>query len=119
MTDILKDIQEAKTITLKELIGEINTLVSERQHLSKTLLDEIEKISMAVNSVLVNARAVQPTPEHLKLEQKKIELEELKLQEKLNCWRDIALLKRELREASKEFRGAESRSQLIDSLLEK
>ena len=47
------------------------------------------------------------------------DFDELKTQEKLNNFRDIALLKRELREREKEYRERESRADVLDELLNK
>ena len=47
-----------------------------------------------------------------------IEADEMKVQEKLNCFRDVALLKKELRELIQEFREKESRASVLGSLLE-
>jgi hypothetical protein len=41
----------------------------------------------------------------------------MKVQEKLNCFRDIALLKKELREWISEFREKETRADLLNELI--
>ena len=48
----------------------------------------------------------------------KIPLDELKVNEKQNYWRDVAALKKELREHMKEFRDMESKTSMLDSMLE-
>ena len=46
-----------------------------------------------------------------------MELEEVRIQEEINNWRDIALLKKELRERVKEFKEKERRIEMIDKIL--
>ena len=51
------------------------------------------------------------------LRNKKIEISELQLNEKINCWKDIALLKKELRENERELTEKESRLKEINELM--
>jgi hypothetical protein len=63
------------------------------------------------------------TPEFIKeeisLHDKAIQVEEAKIKEKLDCWRDIALLKRELRERLHDFRAEETKKMHIQAYLDK
>ena len=58
------------------------------------------------------------TRERAELRKKQIEISELQLNEKINCWRDVALLKKELRENTKELSEKESRAEMIGKILE-
>ncbi len=56
--------------------------------------------------------------ERSELRKKQIDISEVQLNEKVGCWRDIALLKRELRDRTKELSEKESRSDAIRKILE-
>ena len=56
--------------------------------------------------------------ERAELRKKSIEINEMQLQEKVNCWRDIVTLKKDLRESQKELFERESRLETINSILE-
>ena len=55
--------------------------------------------------------------ERSELRKKKIEISELQLNEKVNCWRDIALLKKEMRESERELNEKKSRSDMLGKIL--
>ena len=56
--------------------------------------------------------------ERADLRKKQIEISEIQLNEKVGCWRDIAELKKELRDREKELYEKESRAEEIKKILE-
>lgn len=120
--ELFKELSESKLSTIKGVIDDINELIGQREQLSETLLGELEKAKMDVNETLIeNQQHIKLNPElikeRLELRKKLIDLEEDKIQEKVNSWRDIALLKRELRERIKEFKEKKTSIGLIDKIL--
>ena len=121
--DIFKGLSEAKLTNIKGVIDDINELIEQRDALSKALLQDLEKMKIDVNSVLLdNQQHIKLNPElikeRLELRKKLVELDEGKVNEMVNCWRDIALLKKELRERIKEYKEKESNVSLMDKILE-
>ena len=122
--DISNDIGKEKTESLKKLVLEINALISERQNLSNEIFAEAEKIKTEINNFLFENAAVKPSEierdsvrEKGDLRHKKIEISELQLNEKISCWKDIALLKKELRLYEKELSERESRMEMLNKLM--
>ena len=74
------------------------------------------KMQMSISNLLNQADI--SADEKVKLKTKQIELDEKKIQEKLNCWKDIAALKQELREHLREFKEKESRMEMLDELMD-
>ena len=121
--DIFKGLSEAKLTNIKGVIDDINELINSREALSKTLLQDFEKMKMDVNSVLLeNQQHIKLNPdlikERLELRKKLVDIDEDKVNEMVNSWRDVALLKKELRERIKEYKEKESSASLIDQILE-
>jgi len=121
--DIFKGLSEAKLTNIKGVIDDINELISQRESLSKSLMQDFEKMKIDINSVLLdNQQHIKLNPElikeRLELRKKLIEIDEDNVNERVNCWRDIALLKKELRERIKEYKEKESSASMIDKILE-
>lgn len=121
--DVFKDLSEAKLTTIKGVIEDVNELIKQREELSKSLLEILEKTKMEVNEALMqNQQHIKLNPElikeRLELKKKLVDIEEDKINEKVNSWRDIALLKKELRERIKEFKDKETNLDMIDKILE-
>lgn len=113
-SDILKKMQKEKTGTLKEAIKDIEIFIETRNKLHDEMCIDIETIKSTINNLI--AELGRENSKDIMLKQ--IELEILKIQEKLNRWRDVALLKKELREHMKEFREHENKANIIDEILE-
>ena len=128
-SDIFKNISAEKLEPIKESIEEIEAMIKQRaavhkeinEHVGKvqididnTLLDMPKLTNVATMSTNIGGELVKAISE---LKKKKFELEEIKISEKLNLWRDVADLKKELREYVREFKEKESKSDLLDSLL--
>jgi len=119
----LEGIGSGKIESLKETIEEIKVLVSERIRLSDSFIKEAEKMKGTINTFLLeNAPKGQDdsefTRERAELRKKQIDIAELQLNEKVACWKDIALLKKELREQEKELNEKEGRLEMIENILE-
>ena len=120
--EIFEKMQQEKTTSLKESIDGIEKLITQRAKLSKELLADMDKIKFEVGNIITRVATelggVESKKEQIMLKQKQVEIEEVKVQEKLNCWRDIADLKKELREREQELKEKESRVEMIDGLME-
>ena len=114
---------KAKVDSLKDLVVEINEMMKQRETLSKRFIKEGEGMKANIhNFLLENAPKGEDdsefTRERAELREKQIDISELQLNEKINCWRDVALLKKELRENTKELSEKESRAEMIGKILE-
>ena len=111
-----------KVNSLKEVVEEINSMIGERNHLSDKFIAEAEKMKTQINNFLLeNAPKGEDdsefTRERAELRKKQIDISELQLNEKVAAWKDIALLKRELREWGSELSEKTSRADTIRQIL--
>lgn len=118
VNSLFKDIQGNKMISIQEVIDDINDLIEKREMLNTEIFSDIEKIKMDINNFVLSLGDEMNKAEQLKMRQKQIDIDEVKINEKLNMWRDIALLKRELRERIRDIREQEGKASMLDSLLE-
>jgi len=114
---------KAKVDSLKERVTEVETMIKERNTLSRRFIKEGEKMKTNINNFLLeNAPKGEDdsefTRERAELRKKQIDISELQLNEKIGCWRDIALLKKEMRESMKELNEKESRAEMLGRILE-
>ena len=114
---------KAKVDSLKDQVTEIKTMVGERNVLSRRFIKEGEKMKTNINNFLLeNAPKGEDdsefTRERAELRKKQMDISELQLNEKIGCWRDIALLKKEMRESMKELNEKESRADMLGKILE-
>ena len=114
---------KAKVDSLKERVIEVETMIKERETLSHRFIKEGEKMKSNINNFLLdNAPKGEDdsefTRERSELRKKQIDISELQLNEKVGCWRDIALLKKEMRESTKELNEKESKAEMIRDILE-
>lgn len=127
-TSLFKNLSADKLESVKEMIEDIEKMIAGRKELNKEILSHLDKVNLEIdNSILqlqgmMNNTNVTNSGEVIRtlgeLRKKKIEIEEQKAMEKLNFWRDVAMLKKEMREHMQELREKESKSSLIDTLLE-
>ncbi|HLD04412.1 MAG TPA: hypothetical protein VJG90_01710 [Candidatus Nanoarchaeia archaeon] len=113
--DLFRSFQDEKILSLKELIEDIQGLIEERKKLQEELVAEMGKMQMSISNLL--GQADISADEKVKLKTKQIELDEKKIQEKLNSWKDIAALKQELRDHAREFKEKESRMEMLDEMM--
>jgi hypothetical protein len=106
--------------SLKASVKEIQFLIKERVALSEIMSREVEKIKTNIENFLLANTSVDSDSfkERNGLRQKQVEVTELQLNEKVNCWRDVALLKKELRERQKELSEREERMAILGDMLE-
>ena len=121
-SELIKNLQEGELVSLRQAIEDIEDLIKKRQELNEELINEIRNLSsnlkayiQSLPTTVTNEDALKA---HLELRKKLVELEEIRLQEKLNEWRDIAELKKELRERVKEYQEKAMRSDVIEQILE-
>ena len=121
---LFKERQDERVKLIKESITDIQEMIKDRKELHDEMIDNLSKIDLFIDNTMPKLDALQsgtnPAKSDLlkELMKKKIEIDELKLAEKLNFWRDKALLKKELREHMKEYREMESKTSMLDTLLE-
>ena len=116
----LQDIGKEKVDSLRRAVNEINELIIDREKLSAKIFQEAEKEKISINNFLMENQSVDSddTRERIGLRQKMIELSELQLNEKITSWKDIALLKSELREIQRELTEKEDRRNMLGKILE-
>ncbi len=113
-----------KIESLKNSIKEIQNLVEERRDLSENFILEADKIKLEIDNLLMenentarDFRDKDYMTEKNALRNKKVEISELQLNEKINCWKDIAQLKQELRQYEKDLTEKQSRMKEINDLM--
>ena len=118
----LESVGKAKLDSLKEIIKEIEEMTKERTILSRKFVKEAENMKAKIhNFLLENAPKGEDDSEFAReraeLRKKQMEISELQLNEKIGCWKDISLLKKELRENTKELSEKESRAEMFGKIL--
>ncbi|MFA4960337.1 MAG: hypothetical protein WC548_01615 [Candidatus Pacearchaeota archaeon] len=122
-SDDFSSVGKAKLDSLKDIVGEIEELISERQSLSEAFIKEGEKMKRDINNFLLEGAPKgeddsEFARERAELRKKQIDISETQLNEKIGCWRDIALLKKELRDREKELFEKEGRAEELKKILE-
>ena len=117
-----KTIGKAKLDSIKDIILEIEEMINERNSLSGKFIKEGETMKTKIhNFLLENAPKGEDDSEFVRerseLRKKQIEISELQLNEKIGCWRDISLLRKELRENTKELNEKENRAEMLGKIL--
>jgi len=118
----IDNVSAIKVDSLKETVEEIEELIKERKILSQNFIKESEKMKTSINNFLLeNAPKGEDDSEFIRertdLRKKQIEISEIQLNEQVNCWQDIALLKKELREREKELTEKQTRTEMIAKIL--
>jgi len=114
---ILKGLTDSKSDSLKQVIVDIQELIILREQLHEEMFNDVEKIKTFINNTAISIN--QETHPELAFELKKnqIDIDKVKIEEKLNKWRDIAALKKELRERVKEITEKEQRENMLNDIL--
>ena len=107
---------------LKQAISDVLSLIKERQELSEEILEEGETLKTEINNFLLENQDADLADHDALMEKnnlraKKISVAELQLNEKIGCWKDVAILKKELRIYEKELKEKQSRADSITKLL--
>jgi len=123
LSETVETMGKPKTDSLKETVDEILSLIKERGMLSDYFIKEADKMKTSINNFLLeNAPKGEDDSEFAReraeLRKKQIDISELQLNERVGCWRDIALLKKELRDREKELSEREGRAEMIHKILE-
>jgi hypothetical protein len=122
MSDGFTSVGKAKLDSIESNIGEIDNMIEERKELSNNFVKEGEKMKGDIKAFLIENAPEgdgdsEFARERAELRKKQIEISELQLNEKVNCWRDIALLKKETRENLLELNERKSRADMLDKIL--
>lgn len=122
-SDIFQDMQNTKILSLREIIDEINELIEKRRKLSLEVFKDADAVKMDIKNFMSEIGSLMSPnnpniPALLELKKKQAELEEIKMQEKINCWKDIARLKEELRTYIKEAKDKERRLDALNQMME-
>lgn len=123
-SDSLENIGKEKLDSLKESINEIEELIVSRKKLSKKIFEEVEKEKRDLDNLILEVDAknsvaeVDDVREKISLRQKRVELSELQLNEKVSSWKDVSLLKKELRENQRELNEKQGRLDMFGKILE-
>lgn len=120
---ILRGSQNDKILSIKESIADIEAQMLQRTELSQDQQKSIDKIINSVDKIIAEVDAygkgvIEYTDIRKEMLKKKFDLLQAKSQEQLNLWKDVSLLKKELREHLKELREIESKGNMLDDLLE-
>ncbi|HPD81776.1 MAG TPA: hypothetical protein PK357_01615 [Candidatus Pacearchaeota archaeon] len=122
----INSLGQEKISSLKNAISEIKRLIEDRKTLSKKFIEEGDSIKLEIeNLILSNENTLRNTSigqsealsEKNALRNKKVEIAELQLKEKIDCWKDISLLKKELRIYEKELSEKENRMKELNDIL--
>jgi len=84
--------------SIKEAMAEINEMIIEREKLRVEISFDLEKVGLKFTNFLTEKKETLSPEQAIEIQRKIIDLEEDKAREKLNAWKDIALLRKELRE---------------------
>jgi len=122
--NMLDAVGQERVDSLKKAISEIKHLIEERRKLSLEFIREGEDIKSEISNLILENESTlralgqnEALIEKNALRNKKVEISELQLNEKINCWKDIALLKKELRIYEKELSEKESRIKELNDIL--
>ncbi|PIN95307.1 hypothetical protein COU53_00060 [Candidatus Pacearchaeota archaeon CG10_big_fil_rev_8_21_14_0_10_30_48] len=117
-----KNVGKSKIEALKKSIEEIRFLIGEREKLSQDIFHDGEKTKTEINNfLLANEKAdnsLEKQDALIGLRQKKVDMTQLQLNEKVTCWKDVALLKKELRDKEQELTEKLDRMKAISDILE-
>jgi hypothetical protein len=120
-TELLDEMNEKRVVALRDAITEIQEQIKFRQKLHEEMMKNLEELKSSINNMIPSIP--HPTFEFQKfmveMRKKLVEADEMKVKEKLDCFRDIAQLKKELREWLREFTEKEKSASFLGELLSK
>ncbi|MBW2973484.1 hypothetical protein KY346_03775 [Candidatus Woesearchaeota archaeon] len=117
VSKVLEAMQQDKVNLTKEAVMDIQGQIQLREELHSQILSEADKIKTSLSNLILSTSDMEEQ-EKARIRQKQIELDQFKVKEKIDKWKDIAILKRELRDRLKEFKETESKTQMVSELLE-
>ncbi len=123
-SSLIDSVGQERIDSLKKAVSEIKQLIEERKKLSLEFIKEGESIKSEIsNLILINENTLRALGqnealiEKNALRNKQVEISELQLNEKIDCWKDIALLKKELRTYEKELSEKQGRIKELNDIL--
>ena len=101
----------------------LEEMINERKKLSDRFVQEAEAMKSKINNFLMESAPrgeddSEFVRERSELRKKQIDISETQLKEQVECWKDIALLKKEFRDRQKELNEKESRAEMLGRILE-
>ncbi|MBN2458730.1 hypothetical protein JXB28_00440 [Candidatus Woesearchaeota archaeon] len=115
---IFKDMENKKLDSIKEVINDIQVLIDERQKLRDEIFVDMDKMILSITNFLNEKKEEMKPEEVVELKRKVTELEQAKTQEKLNAWRDVSNLKKELRDHLREFKDKKDNFNVLESMVD-
>ena len=127
--EFIKDMDNDQLEILQEMITEIDEEIEKRHEISKVMLKYLDGVIAEITNQLRELPTINPASHDsqgfgseivkgmTELRKAKVGIEEMKAQEQINLWRDIANLKREKRLVIREFRERESKTDILDDLI--
>lgn len=115
---IFKDLQNKKLGSIKEVIDDIQSLIEERKTLKDEIFEDLEKVSLKINNFLTEKQDELKPEEIVELKRKIVDIDEAKAHEKLNAWRDVSALKKELREYLRELKEKKDGYNMLESMVD-
>lgn len=121
-TGVVEKIGQTNLQSLRECIDDLNQQIKNRIELHNSLLSDMTSQEVEVNNFINQFPTdeggdVTTLREVITLKAKVIEISQARRAEKLQCWQDIAKLKEELRENTRELNEKQSRMNMLDSIL--
>jgi hypothetical protein len=117
VSELLNDLQKNKVSLTKESVVDIQQQIELREQMHQEIVAEVEKIKNKLSNILLSSSDIEEQ-EKARIRQKQVDLDQFKVKEKLDKWKDIAILKKELRDRLKEFKETEIKTQMMSDLLE-
>ena len=114
---IFKDLQDKKLGSIKDVIDDINSLITERIKLRDDIFQDLEKLALKINNFLTEKQDDLKAEEIVELKRKVVDIEESKTQEKLNAWRDVSSLKKEVREYIRELKEKKEGINALENMI--
>jgi len=115
------EVGKEKIDSLKKTIEEISHLIRDRENLSSIIVKDADKIKREITNFILEVKdnADPDTKREITaLKQKQVEVSELQLNERVSCWKDMALLRKELRESNRELEEKEDRINFLAKVLD-
>ena len=118
--DIFQTMVAGKIGDIRKAVDEIEDEIKERTDIDAVVLAEIQNEIMEVRNRMLeveqfsgSAHREHPFPKVDVLEREIVELEGQKRNEKVSCWRDLTVLRRELRVYMKELNDLMRKAELV------
>lgn len=115
---IFKDLHDKKLGSIREVIEDIQGLIEERKNLRDEIFHDYDKLALKINNFLAENQGELKADEIIELKRKAVDVEEAKAKEKLNAWRDISALKKELREYLREFKEKKEGFDVLENMVD-